>query len=589
MKKQVYRYLLIVVCISSNILILPAQDKLKVDGDVRIDGVLKLIDGNDNIIIGDSTGLNNVGSASTFIGTGAGRNNSIGSSNTFLGKHAGYHNVDRSNLVAIGDSALFNNGFGVEFSPLIYAKYNTAIGSKALYSNTKGAFNTAIGFKAMYSNDMGVANTAIGYQTMFSNSSGGNNTIVGYQSLFSNTSGSFNTSTGYHALNGNTTGSSNTAIGHSALSINSSGSSNTAIGSSAMIFNILGQDNTAIGGSALRQNNTGSSNTATGVSALSFNTMGNFNSAFGVISDVSLQSLDHATAIGANSISNANDKTVIGRNGLGIVIGGYANWSNLSDGRFKESVKENVPGLEFISRLRPVTYWVNLEKLQYHITAEMPDTIAIQYLPSKEDMMKAIQEIHTGFVAQEVEAVAQEIGYRFDGVNVPKNPTDNYSIAYGQFVPSIVKATQEQQELIKKLEAENTEQNRKLTAMLQENQELRGELAEIRKMLSQVLDGKGPSEVGQTIQLEGAHLLQNVPNPFAEATFIEYFLPDNIDEAQIQVTDMAGRVLKLETVQQTGYGRLKLQAQALPAGSYAYSLIVDGKLVATKQMVVTSK
>lgn len=54
---------------------------------------------------------------------------------------------------------------------------------------------------------------------------------------------------------------------------------------------------------------------------------------------------------------------------------------NLSDGRFKEDVQENVPGLEFIKELRPVTYTVNVDKLQHHITAQMPDSIARHYYP----------------------------------------------------------------------------------------------------------------------------------------------------------------------------------------------------------------
>ena len=36
--------------------------------------------------------------------------------------------------------------------------------------------------------------------------------------------------------------------------------------------------------------------------------------------------------------------------------GGWANWTNVSDGRFKKNVRTNVPGLAFITRLRPITY-----------------------------------------------------------------------------------------------------------------------------------------------------------------------------------------------------------------------------------------
>ena len=56
--------------------------------------------------------------------------------------------------------------------------------------------------------------------------------------------------------------------------------------------------------------------------------------------------------------------------------------------------------------------------------------------------------IHTGFIAQDVEKTAKELGYNFDGVNAPTNSTDNYSLAYSQFVVPLVKAVQEQQKMI---------------------------------------------------------------------------------------------------------------------------------------------
>jgi hypothetical protein len=38
-------------------------------------------------------------------------------------------------------------------------------------------------------------------------------------------------------------------------------------------------------------------------------------------------------------------------------------WTTLSDGRFKGNVKEDVPGLAFITRLRPVSYQINRESI----------------------------------------------------------------------------------------------------------------------------------------------------------------------------------------------------------------------------------
>ena len=61
------------------------------------------------------------------------------------------------------------------------------------------------------------------------------------------------------------------------------------------------------------------------------------------------------------------------------------------------------------------------------------------------------QKRFTGFVAQDVEQAAKELGYDFDGINKPRNETDHYSVSYASFVMPLVKAVQEQQSIIESL------------------------------------------------------------------------------------------------------------------------------------------
>ena len=63
----------------------------------------------------------------------------------------------------------------------------------------------------------------------------------------------------------------------------------------------------------------------------------------------------------------------------------------------------------------------------------------------------------SGFIGQEVQEAASAAGYSFDGVHVPANDNDNYSVAYSQFVVPLVKAVQEQQAMIEKLKQDNEE------------------------------------------------------------------------------------------------------------------------------------
>ena len=123
-------------------------------------------------------------------------------------------------------------------------------------------------------------NTAEGTKALFSLSTGSANTAVGWFSLGSLTTGSFNTATGAGALLFNTA-DQNTALGAAALLFNTIGANNVAIGAQALVFNIDGDFNTAVGTQALSSNNIGVSNTAVGAAALFSNTEGHQNVAIG--------------------------------------------------------------------------------------------------------------------------------------------------------------------------------------------------------------------------------------------------------------------------------------------------------------------
>ena len=114
-------------------------------------------------------------------------------------------------------------------------------------------------------------------------------------------------------------------------------------------------------------------------------------------------------------------------------------------------MKSNVPGLDFISQLRPVTYQVNSNALADHVglSEEAKNDSGVQ-----EGMQLKAQEIQTGFIAQEVEKAAQEAGFNFSGVISPKDDNTTYRLRYAEFVVPLVKAVQEQQEMIETLQQE---------------------------------------------------------------------------------------------------------------------------------------
>lgn len=387
-------------------------------------------DGSDNNNVGvgyQALRSNTTGTGNTANGYQSLYSNTTGHSNIAMGTRALFNNTTRSNLVAVGDSALYNNGVGAIY--IINAIKNTAIGSKALYSNTTGYNNTANGYNALYSNTIGFNNTANGYQSLYHNTTGTKNTANGFQSLYSNSTGFENTANGNQSLYFNTTGEHNTANGHQALYYNTTGDDNTAIGIRSLTLNTTGGFNTAIGSYALNYNEAGSYNTALGFSAF---TIGG--------------AYSNSTGIGNDAEPGASNTVRIG-NGAVSSIGGYANWTNVSDGRFKINVQENVVGLDFIAKLRPVTYQLDMDALATF--NKTPDSLRLE---ESEKLKEA--EVQTGFIAQEVEAAAQSIGFNFHGVDKPKNESSHYGLRYAEFVVPLVKAVQELNEQNEKYRSE---------------------------------------------------------------------------------------------------------------------------------------
>lgn len=275
----------------------------------------------------------------------------------------------------------------------------------------------------------------------------------GQNALNSATSGNDNIALGENALTDNTSGNDNIAIGTSALANNTVGDNNIAIGSSTLTSGSNTNSNIAIGFQSL-STTTGSANVGLGYQAGFFVTSGAANTHIGYQAGITGTSSINATiAIGYQAPAISSNTATIGAPGL-TTIGGYASWSNLSDGRFKANVQANVPGLDFIRGLEPVTYNLNMEQLNQHVYGEKWSEIREGMLPS---MRQKEQITFTGFIAQDVEAAAQSLGYDFSGIITPKSSNDHYKISYAEFVVPLVKAVQELEQQVIQLEQEKSQ------------------------------------------------------------------------------------------------------------------------------------
>lgn len=183
------------------------------------------------------------------------------------------------------------------------------------------------------------------------------------------------------------------------------------------------------------ENTIGAANVAVGGSAGNTNTSGDFNVFIGFDSDANNVNYDQSMALGYNAAITASSQVRVG-NATTLSIGGYQNWSNISDARFKINVREDVPGLDFIQRLRPVTYQLDIDEINRFIAVSHSETPVINGI-------EAYEMRRTGFLAQEVEAAANEIGFAFDGIDQPDNDKDTYGLRYAEFTVPLVKAVQQ--------------------------------------------------------------------------------------------------------------------------------------------------
>lgn len=574
--------------------------KLDVNGNINLGKGFGLFIDNHQVLKIDSI------FTATYVGAGAGAgsfdpNFLVGDNNTGVGYQSLFSNKSGFQNTGNGSQSLFSNTFG---------NYNTANGFKSLFSNSTGLFNTASGAQSLYLNTIGERNTATGYAALYSNttasynsafgwgalmlnSEGANNTASGYQALYLNSIGTFNTANGSTALMSNTTGSYNSASGYQSLYSNNTGTANTANGVNTLLSNTTGSWNTAIGTDAHQYNATGNFNTAVGFAALyntpysssntaigayaGFNYANGWNNTFiGEGADAGTSDIYNGIAIGNFAYVYAPNQVRIG-NSSTTSIGGYANWTNISDGRVKKNIKDNVPGLAFINKLKPVTYNLNLDaadRITKIGSRKDKDGKIIEPTQQEINARKAKEQIlYSGFIAQDVEKAAKELNYDFSGVDAAKNDKDLYGLRYAEFVVPLVKAVQE---------------------LSKQNDELKSEVEELKKAVSGQASGISnqstvngqQSTASSTLPFRGWGLEQNIPNPFNSSTSIDCFIPVNNGNAFINFYNQSGTLVKSVKVTNNGKNTITLNANELAAGTYKYALVVDGVIADSKTMVL---
>jgi hypothetical protein len=206
--------------------------------------------------------------------------------------------------------------------------------------------------------------------------------------------------------------------GASTLQSNTTGEGNIAIGLGALSSNLIGQYNTALGINALTTNNA-NNNIGVGYNAGQGNTSGIDNVSIGVNSNYSNTNLNNTIAIGTNSNCNAGDQITLGNSSINSLRCNVTVITALSDARDKTDIIEISEGLEFVNKLKPVTFtWNQRDEGRVGIKA-------------------------AGFIAQDLLELQSEssIGENLDLVS-DSNP-NQLEARYANLLPVMIKAIQE--------------------------------------------------------------------------------------------------------------------------------------------------
>jgi len=236
-------------------------------------------------------------------------------------------------------------------------------------------------------------------------------------------------------------------------------------------------------------------------------------------------------------------------------------FTNSSDSRLKSNVKEIKNALDVILKLVPKTYDLTIPANDQSTSDKSKMSDGNENKTKPEVLLN-----QAGLVAQELKNILPNL--------VSEDNKGYLGINYIGLIPYLIQAFKEQSSLIE-------QQGKKMEQL---NNELENCCSKPNQLNDiSIFDRK--SENSYSIPT----LEQNNPNPFNQQTQIAYFIPDNCNNTSLHIYDLNGVELKVIDINQKGKGNVTIDANSLKAGMYLYTLICDGREIATKKMILTSK
>ena len=234
-----------------------------------------------------------------------------------------------------------------------------------------------------------------------------------------------------------------------------------------------------------------------------------------------------------------------------------SSYLTFSDRNLKENIAPltsdgDEPAIEKVMDMNVVKY--NYKKRELEVdenalqTMSEDDKAALEL--ERENAEKDAQKLHFGLIAQELQTIYP---------NLVTEGQDGYlAVNYVELVPVLIQSIKELKQEINEMKGE-------------------GQIA------------KAPTATAiESVTAEGktSALYQNTPNPFNGNTTIRFQIADGARSAYICIFDMQGKQLQRHNVSSSDES-LTIDGTQLGAGMYLYSLIVDGKEIDTKRMILS--
>ena len=182
---------------------------------------------------------------------------------------------------------------------------------------------------------------------------------------------------------------------------------------------------------------------------------------------------------------------------------------------------------------------------------EMAEEVRQAYEYMKKDEEELFSRRHFGLSAQELQEIYPNL--------VLKGQDGYLYINYQEMVPVLIRSIQE---------------------LKQELDDMKGENRDVMMSRSAI------TTTASATKASGNILYQNSPNPFKELTTIRFSLADDVQNAAICIFDMTGKMLKKLPVS-LGDTCVSINGWELGEGMFLYALIVNGREIDTKRMIIT--